>query len=98
MTVARPIFTLGGQVQLFWTAFDMPVTGVPLEVALGYKKIVFGHFKKIIMETHLYYTCMIIFFETPKNKISAILMQLLMVPLSRACQKLSKTMEPIHVK
>ena len=38
MAVARSIFTLGGRVQLFWTAFDMPVTGVPLEVALGYKK------------------------------------------------------------
>ena len=25
--------------QLFWTAFDMPLTGVPLEVALGYKNI-----------------------------------------------------------
>ena len=35
MAVARSIFTLGGRVQLFWTAFDMPVTGVPLEVALG---------------------------------------------------------------
>ena len=29
------------KVQLFWTAFDMPVIGVPLKVALGYKKIVF---------------------------------------------------------
>ena len=46
MAVARSIFTLGGQVQLFWTAFDMPMTGVPLKVALGYKKIVFGVFQK----------------------------------------------------
>ena len=46
MAVARSIFTLGGQVQLFWTAFDMPVTGVPLIVALGYKKIVFWAFQK----------------------------------------------------
>ena len=34
MTVAHSIFTLGGQVQLFWTAFDLPVTVVPLKVAL----------------------------------------------------------------
>ena len=47
MAVARSIFTLGGWVQLFWTAFDMPVTGVPLKVALGYKKIVFWAFQKI---------------------------------------------------
>ena len=46
MTVACSIFTLGGQVELFWTAFDMPATGVPLKVASGYKKIVFGCFKK----------------------------------------------------
>ena len=37
MAVACSIFTLGGAVQLFWSAFDMPVTGVPLKVALGYK-------------------------------------------------------------
>ena len=35
MSVARSIFTLGGWVQLFWTAFDMPMTGVPLKVVLG---------------------------------------------------------------
>ena len=28
MTVAPSIFTLDGAVQLFWAAFDMPVTGV----------------------------------------------------------------------
>ena len=38
MAVAHSIFTLGGWVQLFWTYFDMPMTGVPLKVALGYKK------------------------------------------------------------
>ena len=38
MAVACSIFTLDGAVQLFWVAFDMPVTGVPLKVALGYKK------------------------------------------------------------
>ena len=35
MAVARSIFTLGGWVQLFWTAFDMPMSGVPLEVAFN---------------------------------------------------------------
>ena len=98
MAVACSIFTLGGRVQLFWTAFDMPVTGVPLKVALGYKKIVFWVFQKnnhghtLMLHLHDY------FFETPKNKISAIQMQLLMVPLSRAYQKLSKTIEPVHLK
>ena len=37
MAVARSIFTLDGALQLFWAAFDMPVTVVPLKVALGYK-------------------------------------------------------------
>ena len=46
MAVPRSIFTLGGWVQLFWTAFDMPMTGVPLKVALGYRKMFFGCLKK----------------------------------------------------
>ena len=46
MAVARSIFTLGGGFQLFCAAFDMPMTGVTLEVALGYKKIVFWAFQK----------------------------------------------------
>ena len=46
MAVARSISTLGGWVQLFWTAFDMPVTGVPLEVALGWQKFYFWAFQK----------------------------------------------------
>ena len=46
MAVARSIFTLRGRVQLFWAAFDMPVTVGPLKVALGYKKIVVGTLKK----------------------------------------------------
>ena len=97
MAVARSIFILGGRVQLFWTAFDMPVTGVPLKVALGYKKIVFGCFKKIIMMLHLCYTCLIIFLKHPKT-IFCIIMKLLMVPLSQAYQKLPKTIEPTHLK
>ena len=38
MAVAHSIFTLGGGFQLFCTAFDMPVTGVAIKVALGYNK------------------------------------------------------------
>ena len=38
MGVACSVFTLDGVVQLFWVAFDMAMTGVPLKVALGYKK------------------------------------------------------------
>ena len=74
MALAHSIFTLDGWVQMFWTAFDMPVTGVPLEVALGYKRIVFWAFQKnnhgqsLVSHLHDY------FFETPKNKISAIQM------------------------
>ena len=49
MAVACSIFTLDGGFQLFCAAFDIPVTGVALKVALGYKKIVFWPFKKIIM-------------------------------------------------
>ena len=46
MAVAHSIFTLDGWVQLFWAAFDIPMTGVPLKVALGYKKIGFCVFQK----------------------------------------------------
>ena len=57
MAVARSIFTLGGAVQLFWAAFDMPMTGVPLKVALGYTKIDFCTFQKNnhghTLDTHL---------------------------------------------
>ena len=48
MAVARSIFTLDGGFQLFCAAFDMPMTGVSLKVSLGYKKMFFGHSKKII--------------------------------------------------
>ena len=46
MAVACSIFTLDGRVQLFWAAFDMPVTVVPLKVALGFLKIDFWAFQK----------------------------------------------------
>ena len=74
MAVAHSIFTLDGWFQLFWAAFDMPMTGVPLKVALGYKKIGFWVFKKNNQASggqgdgHNY------FFEMAKNQICAILM------------------------
>ena len=46
MAVAHSIFTLGGGVQLFWTAFDPMFAVVPLEVALGWHKFYFWVFKK----------------------------------------------------
>ena len=46
MAVARSIFTLDGGFQLFCAAFYMPVTGVALKVALGFKKIVFWAFQQ----------------------------------------------------
>ena len=46
MAVACSIFTLGGQIQLFWTAFDLMFTVVPLKVALGWHKFDFWAFKK----------------------------------------------------
>ena len=45
MAVVHSILTLDGCVQLFLEAFDMLVTGVPLKVALGYKKIGFWTFQ-----------------------------------------------------
>ena len=46
MAVAHSIFTLDGGFQLFWAAFDLPMTVVPLKVALGLEKMSFGHLKK----------------------------------------------------
>ena len=46
MAVACPIFILVGGVQLFWAAFDMPVTVVLLKVALGWDKLDFWALKK----------------------------------------------------
>ena len=74
MAIARSIFTLGGQVQLFWTAFDPMFSVVPFKVALGWHKFDFWVFQKnnhgYKVDTHLpdY------FIETPKNQICAILM------------------------
>ena len=49
MAVAHLIFTLDGGFQLFWAAFVLPMTVVPLNVAFGLEKLIFGHFKKIII-------------------------------------------------
>ena len=46
MAVACSIFTLDGWVQLFWAAFDMLVTVVPLKVPLGWHKFYFWVFQK----------------------------------------------------
>ena len=98
MSVARSIFTLGGWVQLFWTAFDLMFTVVPLKVALGWHKFYFWAFQKNnhghSLDTHLpdY------FFEMHKNQFCVILIQLLMVSLRTLDQKLSKTIESVYLK
>ena len=50
MAVAHSIFTLGGGFQLFWAAFDLPRTVVPLKVPLQLEKFDFWAFKKIITQ------------------------------------------------
>ena len=50
MALADPIFSLVVGFQLFWAAFDLLVTVVPLKVALGWENLIFGHFKKIITQ------------------------------------------------
>ena len=47
MALADPIFTLIVVFQLFWAAFDLLVTVVPLKVDLGWEKLIFGHLKII---------------------------------------------------
>ena len=46
IAVARSIFTLGGWVQLFSTAFDLMFTVVPFKVELGWHKFYFWVFQK----------------------------------------------------
>ena len=57
MAVARSIFTLGGQVQLFLTAFDLMFTVVPLKVASVCHKFDFCVFQKnnhdVTLDNHL---------------------------------------------
>ena len=63
MAVARSIFTLGGQVQLFWTAFDLIFIVVPLKVTLWWHKFYFWAFKKNNDASG----CPWLFFETQKK-------------------------------
>ena len=46
MVVAYSTLTLDGWFQLFLAAFDLPMTVVPLKVALGLAKFDFWAFKK----------------------------------------------------
>ena len=66
---------------MFWAPFDMPVTVVPLRVALGLEKIDFWAFQKNNHSSAHQVTPHDNFFKCPKNQIFPILMQLLMVPL-----------------
>ena len=50
MDLADPIFTSVLGFQLFWADFDLIVTVVPLKVALGWEKIDFWPFQKIITQ------------------------------------------------
>ena len=50
MALSDPIFTLVVGFQLFWAAFDLLVTVIPLQVAIGWENIDFWAFKKIIMQ------------------------------------------------
>ena len=94
MALADPIFTLVVGFQLFWAAFDLLMTVVPLKVALGLEKIYFWAFKKNNHDDSLDIHLHDYFFEMPKNQFFPILKQLLRVPLSWTDQKLSKTIEP----
>ena len=66
MAVAHSIFTLDGGFQLFWAAFDLHMTVVPLKFALGLEKIDFWAFKKNNRKNSLGYTCVIIFLNAQK--------------------------------
>merc|ERR1712059_66488 len=94
MAIAHSIFTLDGGFQLFsfWAAFDLPMTVVPLKVALGLETFDFWAFQKNNRKNSLGYTCLIIFLNAQKS-IFPILKPLSMVPLSQADQKLPKTIE-----
>ena len=98
MALADTILTLDGGVQLFWAAFDLFLAVVPLKVGLGLATNYFWAFQQ---NNHTS-VCQVVVhdysFEMPKNQICPILMQLLMVPLSRAYQKLPKTIELPHLK
>ena len=66
MAVARSIFTLDGEFKLFCAAFDLPITVVPLKVALGLGILIFGHLKNN-QKNSPGYTCVIIFCNAQKS-------------------------------
>ena len=66
MAVACSIFTLGGGDQLFWTAFDLMFTVVPLKVALGWHKFDFWAFQKNNHDVTLGNHLPDYFFQMPK--------------------------------
>ena len=68
MALTDPIFTLDGDFQLFWAAFDLPMTVVPLKVALGLEKIDFVGISKNNHEESLDRHLCNYFFEMPKNQ------------------------------
>ena len=67
MAVAHSIFILDGGFQLFWAAFDLPMTVVPLKITLGLEKFYFWAFQKynhnVTLEIHLHDY----FFKCPQN-------------------------------
>ena len=63
--LADPIFTLDGGFQLFLAALGLPMTVVPLKVALGLENFGFWAFKKIIKKLTCLHLCDY-FFEMPK--------------------------------
>ena len=97
MALADPIFTLVVGFQLFWAAFDMLFTVVPLKVASGLEKNDFWAFQKIIMQVNVKCDIMIIYLKC-QNQTFQTIMQLLMLLLSWAYQKLRKTIETPHLK
>ena len=68
MALAYPIFTLVVGFQLFWAAFDLLVTVVPLKVALGLEKIDFWSFQKKYHDVTLDRHLCDYFFEMSKNQ------------------------------
>ena len=67
MAVARSIFTLGRGVQLLWAAFDPIFIVVPLKVALGWDKLDFWAFQKIITPSEFFQLC---FLNSQKSNFS----------------------------
>ena len=68
MALACSIFTLGGWVQLFWTAFDPIFAVVPLKVAFGWHKFDFWVCQKNNHDVTLEDNLPDYFFETQKKK------------------------------